>query len=602
MKKKIIIGRELTVLELQQIQDKQEAKIILLDDYDISFQAEKVVLSSEEKKAINYSVLDQVKALGDKLINGNSLASHLQVEKSSIWHYHKFRTYFFVRNLNYELAKLSKVNFQENEKSLFYCPPEFRFLQDEFPQLEFIFPERKKQRIHVFLSLKYLLFLKLRIIFSCFAHFGKTGILIYYPERYTPLLDLESLKPKEGNLLLDYLYTQAVPGGLNLLGEVPVPKLKTKTAFPFHKGYFKVSESGHPKKNMESILIRFGFYAYREAKQAGKNLMGKYNELLFTPLSINEKLAIRFVQSLHSSSIYYLTRYFAGKRFFAKNKFRVVLGIDENSPLSKSILDAAKFHGIKTIGMQHGTMHDLHPAYLYTKNDVKQGIIPDYTLTWGAYWEQFLIEKGNYPAGSVISVGHLRTDIIPKLLSQQKEKNTTFQLVFASQPQRDPVLRRQAAFDVFTAARLFPEIELIVKLHPIEYEDVAYYQSIASEAACTNYRIDKETDLYKLIASCDALITCFSTVGTETIYFSKPLIILDHLMQDIQGYYKEGVAFRATNAPELTKIISGLKSGQIVINRDAYRSFIEKYSYRIDGKVAERVEDFLKNYCSTTQY
>ncbi|HBL75024.1 MAG: hypothetical protein A2W90_07485 [Bacteroidetes bacterium GWF2_42_66] len=594
MKKQIIIGRELSVAETDQIRLQEETEIICLDEYKFPFASKTIALSAEEKRDINYSVLDEIKNLGDKLINGYSVVQHLQTEKSSIWHYHKFRTYFFVRNLSYERAKLAKISFPGNGQISFYCPAEFRLLQDEFPQLKFIFPVRKKEKLNIQLSLKYLFFLKLRIISSWFVGCEKSGILIYYPERYNPLLDLESLQQKEGNFLLDYLFTQA-KSPLNLLGEVPVPKLKSKTAFPFHRGYFKVRESGHPKKNMESILVRFGLPAYREAKGAGKKLIAKYPELLSGSLSANEKLAIRFIQSLHSSSIYYLTRYFASKRFFSKNKFRVVLATDENSPLTKSVLDAAKFHGIKTVGMQHGTMHDLHPAYLYTKNDIAAEIIPDFTLVWGTYWEQFLIEKGNYPADSVISVGHLRTDIIPKLLSQQQEKNTDFRLVFASQPQRDPVLRRQAAFDVFSATRLFPEIELIVKLHPREYDDETYYRAIAADAACINYRIDKSTDLYELIASCDALITCFSTVGTETVYFSKPLIILDHLMQDIQGYYKEGVAFRAINAQQLSEIISGLKNGQLTINQHAYASFTDSYSYRIDGKVAERISGFLKS-------
>ena len=597
MKQRIIIGRELSASETREIGLQEETEIIILDEYKMPSPATKITLSAEEKRNINYSVLDEIKNLGDKPVNGYSVVQHLQTEKSSIWHYHKFRTYFFVRNLNYELAKLAKISFPENEKTSFYCPAEFRLLQDEFPHLKFIFPAKKKQRLNLPLSLKYLFFLKLRVVSSWFARSGKSGILIYYPERYNPLLDLENLKPKEGNFLLDYLFAQTT-SPLNLLGEVPVPKLKSRTTFPFHRGYFKLSESGHPKRNMESILVRFGLPAYREAKKSGKKLNSKYSELLSSPLSINEKLAIRFVQSLHSSSVYYLTRYFASKRFFSKNKYKVILATDENSPLTKSVLDAAKFHGIKTVGMQHGTMHDLHPAYLYTKNDIAGQIIPDFTLVWGTYWEHFLIEKGNYPADSVVSVvsvGHLRTDIIPKLLSRQQEKETAFRLVFASQPQRDPVLRKQAALDVFLATSLFPEIELIVKLHPREYDDVAYYRAIACEADCTNYRIDTTTDLYELIASCNALITCFSTVGTETVYFSKPLIILDHLMQDIQGYYKEGVAFRATNAQQLSEIISGLKNGQLTIDQQAYASFIDKYSYRIDGKVAERVSGFLNS-------
>ncbi|MDX9883898.1 MAG: hypothetical protein RBS73_17690 [Prolixibacteraceae bacterium] len=596
MTKRIIIGRKLSAAEIDYVGLQDSTEIICLDEHKFPFAAEPVILSAEEKRSINYSVFDEIKNLGDKMIGGRSVVAHLQIEQSSIWHYHKFRTYFFVRNLNYELAKLLKVPFLGEGEVRFYCPPEFRFLQDEFPRIEFIFPEKEKEKINLILAFNYLLFLKLRIFSSFFVRTGKSDVLIYYPERYTPLLDIETLKPKEGYFLLDYLFAQ-IKSPLNLLSEVPVPKLKSKTDFPFYRGYFRTRESVHSKRNMESILARYGFSAYREAKKTGKQLAGQYPELLSGALSINEKVAFRFIQSLHSSSIYYLTRYFAAKRFFCNNKFRAVMAPDENSPHTKSVLDAAKFYGIKTVGMQHGTMHDLHPAYLYTKDDIKGKIIPDFTLTWGTYWEQFLIEKGNYPAESVVSVGHLRTDIIPKLLSQKQKKNADFRLVFASQPQRDPVLRRQAALDVFSAAGLFPEIKLVVKLHPREYDDETYYRIIASEAGCDNYRIDKITDLYELIASCDALITCFSTVGAETVYFNKPLIILDHLMQDIQGYYREGVAFRATNAPQLAGIISGLKKGKFTIDRKAYASFIEKYSYRIDGKVAGRISGFLEKLC-----
>jgi len=595
MKGKIIIGRELSAAEKEQLQNQNGTEIICFDDYKLSFAKEVVSLSADEKRDINYSVLDEIKNLGDKLIDGQSVVSHLQVERSSIWHYHKFRTYFFVRNLNYELAKLAKIHFPENEKTVFYCSSGFRFLNDEYPFLEFIFPAKKKKKFNILLVLKYLLFLKMRFFLSFFVRSGKSGILIYYPERYNPLLDIQDLKPKKGNFLLDYFFSRTRTH-LNLLAEVPVPKFNSEAVFPFQKEYFKLKDSGHPKKNMEHILACYGVKVYRQAKAEGEKLHKKYAGLLSGLLSLNEKLAIRFVQSLHPSSIYYLTRYFAAKRFFSKNNFRVVMATDENSPLTKTVLDAAKFHGIKTVGMQHGTMHDLHPAYLYTKNDIQQGIIPDFTLTWGKYWEQFLIEKGNYPPEKIISVGHLRTDIIPKLLSRQTVAHSAFRLVFASQPQRDPALRRQAAFDVFSALRLLPGTELIVKLHPREYGDTGYYQAIATEAGCTNYRIDKTTDLYELIASCDALITCFSTVGTETVYFRKPLIILDHLLQDIQGYYREGVAFRAVNARELAEIVSELKNGTLHTNTAACDSFIEKYSYRIDGKVAERVDEFLRRF------
>jgi CDP-glycerol glycerophosphotransferase (TagB/SpsB family) len=296
------------------------------------------------------------------------------------------------------------------------------------------------------------------------------------------------------------------------------------------------------------------------------------------------------IQSLHSTSGYFLFRYFAARKYFAKSAIKAVIAGDENSPLTKSILDAARFYGIRIIGLQHGNMHDLHPAYLNTPNDRLNHIMPDLTLTWGKYWEQFLIEKGNYPVDSVVSVGQIRTDIIPVLLKAQNQKqaNPTEVILFASQPQRDPELRYQAAFDVFKAASKLPNTRLLVKLHPREFADSGYYSAIATEAGCKNYTIDKTSDLYHLIASCDVLITCFSTVGTETVYFYKPLIILDHLKQDIQGYAAEGVAFQATDADSLASILSGIFRGALRVDRTKYDSFIMKYAYKIDGMVALR--------------
>jgi len=293
-----------------------------------------------------------------------------------------------------------------------------------------------------------------------------------------------------------------------------------------------------------------------------------------------------------------LFRYFAARNFFDRSGIKAVIAADENSPLTKSILDAARFCGIKIIGLQHGTMHDLHPAYIYTENDRKNRIMPDLTLTWGKYWEEFLIKKGNYPEDSVVSVGQIRTDIIPALLAAEKQKKAkpTDLIVFASQPQRDPELRYQAAYDVFKAAKRLPKSKLIVKLHPREFADSEYYSAIAKAASCSNYVLDTTSDLYQLIASCDVLITCFSTVGTETVYFHKPLVILDHLKQDIMGYASEGVAFHATDSLSLTTILSGIFRGTLKIDRAKYDSFIQKYAYRIDGKVAERCIEAITSF------
>jgi len=101
--------------------------------------------------------------------------------------------------------------------------------------------------------------------------------------------------------------------------------------------------------------------------------------------------------------------------------------------------------------------------------------------------------------------------------------------------------------------------------------------------------------LYLLISLSDIMITCFSTVGAETVYFNKPLIILDHLKQDIQGYAREGIALQTSNSKELKNNIEKILTDEISINKTAYQNYIEKYAYKIDGKVADRIIEFLKN-------
>jgi len=371
-----------------------------------------------------------------------------------------------------------------------------------------------------------------------------------------------------------------------------MPKPRGKSDYSFSWSQFQSHWNHHPKIFVEGLLIS-GLLksSVRKSTQSAQQIIRlAYPKVLELELSTVHRMTLEVFHSLDKSSGFFLYRYFAARNFFDRSGIKAVIAADENSPLTKSILDAAKFCGIKVIGLQHGTMHDLHPAYLYTVNDRKNRVMPDLTLTWGKYWEEFLIRKGNYPSDSVISVGQIRTDIIPVLLTAEKQKmaKPTDLIVFASQPQRDPELRYQAAFDVFKAASKLPKSRLIVKLHPREFADSEYYSAIAKAAECTNYVLDATSDLYQLIASCDVLITCFSTVGTETVYFHKPLVILDHLKQDIMGYAAEGVAFHATDAESLTSILSGIFSGTLKIDRERYNAFIQKYAYRIDGKVAER--------------
>ena len=92
--------------------------------------------------------------------------------------------------------------------------------------------------------------------------------------------------------------------------------------------------------------------------------------------------------------------------------------------------------------MQHGNIHDLHPAYIYTKVDSKNKVMCDYTLVWGEYYKELLKTKGNFPEESLIITGQFRTDIIPVLLKMKEATLPEFvpknskMVVFATQLQK----------------------------------------------------------------------------------------------------------------------------------------------------------------------
>ncbi|MFA5418065.1 MAG: hypothetical protein WC341_06360, partial [Bacteroidales bacterium] len=134
---------------------------------------------------------------------------------------------------------------------------------------------------------------------------------------------------------------------------------------------------------------------------------------------------------------------------------------------------------------------------------------------------------------------------------------------------------------------------LTVKLHPVEKYDAAYYQDIAVQTGCKNYEIVSHADLYNLINDTDIVVTCFSTVGAESVYFFKPLIILDHLMQDIQNYHRDGIAFQAWNSTTLREYIELFINNKLLIDTKKYNEYIDRYAYKIDGKVADRVLEFI---------
>ncbi|MBK9358357.1 MAG: hypothetical protein IPN08_13365 [Bacteroidales bacterium] len=557
----------------------------------------------------NRELLKSILAFGDRMIGQQTVGQLLDMGSFPIWHYQRFRIYFRLKPL-FVLRNAIDHYLNEADRVTVYCDAAHAdLLQGTDNRIHFIpGPPEKKLKLNIRPLLGYLIYFKIKILLN-----------ILFPPDFTDKKHLlvdrsvrqrcrhpETLRLKFDNYTLSNLLDKSGNDFL-IVNEAEPPKLKGSGTFKLSAGQFAGLGRRSRSISGEYIMLRglLSFSLYREKKKMITDLEFRIGLILSSELSGTEALIFNAFTALSATNSFFISRFLAYRRFFRKHRFLTVAAIDENSPATRCILDAARSTGAKSIGIQHGNIGEAQPAYLYTEKDRTGNIMADLTLVWGEYWREFLIQKGNYPGNSIVITGQVRTDIIPQLRSNpamlKEEFAATKPLaVFASQPIPDPAIRRKAAADVFSAFSELPGFELIVKLHPAEKDDVEYYREIAISAGCEDYRILYDVDLYSLLAASDLVITCYSTVGTEAVYFGKPLIIVDPLKEDLLGYHRSGIAWQALNEEDIRHFAEGVLYGLLKPDHAAMQLFIEKYAYRIDGQVCERTLSVIRGVGSGT--
>ncbi len=606
----IIPHRKLSVNEIQQLKRlNRDEECRVLKDYvanlnsSLQIQTTGSVLSEGEKSKINYQIMDYIVGFGDKTINGQTVKNILKIESASFWHYYKFNIYYQLRNFIYDLTEIKLLAEQNHKLILFtdniiYSNKRISSFLPSQVEIKYKTRRLKKSYLSMF---KYLVFLFLRFIFSGNKNILKGKHIILDTAVVSEIISCKDLKPINGNYILEYLFEKLNRNYL-ILRENPVPDL--------FKNNFRFTLNDFRKKHIaytffgEKIWLKY-FFSLKIKKELkkGKQLIKQgYSLISKNASTLNEIVIAKILEGFQGSLKVFLFKYLAYKKVFRNNQIKSISGVDENSPFVKCILDAAKHLNIPTIGIQHGLIHKLHPAYIYSKSDVADNILCDHTLVWGNNPKRFLIEHGNYDALSVHVVGQPRSDIIPQLLKNIPTRikppyiDNRKTILFASQPQRDAKLRYQAAFDIFSVVKNLVDTQVVVKLHPGEKNARIYYHNIAKSAGCQNYIVAPDTDLYLMLALSHIVITCFSTVGAEAVYFNKPLIIIDPLRQDIQKYHALGIAHQATDQKSLDMLIKNILNDKLHINKAAYNKFILDYAFKIDGQTNERIKTFIEQF------
>lgn len=315
--------------------------------------------------------------------------------------------------------------------------------------------------------------------------------------------------------------------------------------------------------------------AYKKSKGFDKKIIGHFFKSadLITVTSYRYDLSLAILKKLRPLS---------------------VGGDDELTFLKYPMIAAAKQLGVPSFGLQHGGISSSNLNYSFITEDVKYDPFTDVTMTWGEYVLDRLCKESSYPKEKVKVVGQVRTDVITSLLQQPKEsilsdyKQGQTIVLFASQPiYHQPDIRRQLLIDVFTLQRNNPDIRVIIKPHPNEKKDVAFFESVAKEIGVNaEIRFD---DLYGLLAVSDIVITYYSTAGAEALYFEKELIVLDYNGIDSANYIKDGVARCCTNYTDLEDTVNQIIRGSAKDISSIRGEYLNKRVFQIDGKSRFRV-------------
>ncbi|MEO9966682.1 MAG: CDP-glycerol glycerophosphotransferase family protein [Reichenbachiella sp.] len=536
-------------------------------------------------KAINYEVREELLKLPEQKLDGQSFLRALGWNNTSIWFYHKFRLYFDVRNVLYDIRRIEIL--AEKFDSLLIITEQSLFKEYNFPNHVVVEYRPRKNRINKVALFNFLFtsFLRLLLGWVNQKTISNKTVLIDNRASYRHTLSSKGTTAFLNSYFfeLSSLFKKSELINLDIL---PIPKFDK--VFPFSWKNIIAPDDRH-RIFEESILFRGWFSAsVNQLTESTSSTIKSQLESAKETVSFTsiQKLFIARLLELQPTTRLYLKKYFCYDKYLNRKRPKKIVGIDEYSPNMRLIHESAKQNGSTSIGVQHGTMHELHPGYLYSTIEMDMMPIPNKTLVWGDRWKRFLTSDGNYPPDRLSIVGQLRTDLISTL--PESEHKDQLVVLFASQPQRDFRLRRLTAESVFKAAKQFTNCTLILKPHPLE-TDLDYYRQIADKCGCQNYEIDQKTDLYVLLKKCDVLITSFSTVGTEAVYFKKPLIIFDPLDQDVMKYMSDGVGLQAKNAFDIEQHLQHISDGKIVVSPTSQNIFISENAYKIDGNVGNRV-------------
>ena len=323
----------------------------------------------------------------------------------------------------------------------------------------------------------------------------------------------------------------------------------------------------------------------------------------------------RYKNKSFYDSIYYQLEHFFNSHFasivnnihimgnlFDKEKPDLIVLPNTGGWFWQSIMIAAKNSGCPVLTTQHAVIYPSNSHYYHSENSKvnTQGPLfsplPPKFAVYGSWTKKLLTEKFNYPSSSSVITGQSRYDVIsqPEKLFDRKKFCKLHNLdsnkkivLFATVIPISPFI--ESELKIFRALKNIPELQIIVKPHP--RGDSKKYEQIAKKEGLNVTIIHEDSSVFEPIFASDLVITLPSTVVTEAVMMSKPVLLVEFNNQKEEiPWVESGVALRVSEEKHAEEKIRLLLFNRNIIKKmfQSREKFVANHLYKLDGKSTER--------------
>ena len=280
----------------------------------------------------------------------------------------------------------------------------------------------------------------------------------------------------------------------------------------------------------------------------------------------------------------------------------VVVTYAEAGGWGRALVLEARRRQVRSAGLQHGFIYRHWLNYLHEPDEMQSSgddrgfPVPDRTLVFDTYAVEHLTTAGRFAVDSLRVTGSARLDDLARRFSELRAARAEIRRelgVAGDQPlailaSKFIEIERELPALVAAVAAL-PAIRVIIKPHPAETADL--YRPFL--AGTPNASVaPAETDLSRLLAASDAVVTMNSTVAIDGLLLGLPALVIG-LPNNLQPFVDAGAMTGARSGDDLTPSLRSLLYDPAA--RDAQRRaadrFTARYGMRADGHAATRAAD-----------